>query len=453
MVSGAASTAPLPGIGGGPVEELRLLLRQGFLARAGWDSDIGVLVPDRDDALLGLRECAVVDCQAATRAGWAELCSVCWKRHKATGLTLEQFAAIPSGKASHGERPCRVTGCPRPSRVRERLCGTHAWQRKQHPGLALEVWLARPEVVPLSSYGDCRVPACIRRADDQVGLCKPHVKQWRKHQRGDPDTDLDTWCRHSMPVALGHVVVLKGLPEQVQAELLVGLQRRTDAGLRTLPTTIRYLVKLAHAHQVGSVFDLAGVRSSDIRHDAGVLLRSLLSELRCATSDPERERAKDIWQLVVFGLPGTLDFTGISQEWLRAAIKQWAAEDLPLHRGRQAAATSRDTINAATRLSESLQLSRDDHGVDAAVLGRADIVTFTNRLAYHRRTGTISEKTQLNTLRRVRRLLEDLRALGMTGHGNPPPVCLGSSPCAAVTSHGKTTVSSAAGICRPRCWP
>lgn len=423
-VSGAASTAPLPvigavGIGDGPVEELWLLLRQDFLDRAGWDSEIGVLVPARDDVLLGLRECAVVDCQAATRAGWAELCSVCWQRHKATGLTLEQFVAVPSGKASHGERPCRVTCCPRPSRVRERLCGTHAWQRKQHPGLVLEAWLARPEVVPLSSYGNCRVSACIRRADDQAGLCKPHVKQWRKYRRGDPVADLDVWCRHSVPVALGHIIVLKGLPRRVQAELLVGLQRRTDAGLRTLPTTIRYLVKLSHARQAGSVFDLAGVRSSDIRHDAGVLLRSILSELRCATSDPERERAKDIWQLVVFGLTGTLDFTGISQPWLRAATKQWAAEDLPLHRGRQAAATSRDSIKAVTHLSESLRLSRDDHGVDATVLGRADIVTFTNRLAHHRRTCMISEKTQLNTLRRVRRLLEDLRALGMTRPREP----------------------------------
>ena len=49
---------------------------------------------------------------------------------------------------------------------------------------------------------------------------------------------------------------------------------------------------------------------------------------------PEKERAKDIWQLQVFGLPGKLDFTGISQRWLREAVKWWAAEDLPLRRGR-----------------------------------------------------------------------------------------------------------------------
>lgn len=420
-VSSAATAAPLPDFDeqGGSVEQLRRLVRPDFLTRVSWDAEVGMLAPARGDALLGLRECAVVDCQAATRAGWAELCSSCSRRHKASGLPLEQFVTVPSGKASHGEWPCRVTDCPRPSTVRERLCGTHFWQRKQHRDLALEEWLARPDVVPLSPYGDCRVPACIRSAAGQYGMCKPHAKRWRKAQRSEPDADVEEWCRHAVPVALGHVIVLKGLPERVQLELLLGMQRRTDAGLRTLPTTIRYLVKLAHARQTGTVFDLAEVRSSDIRHDAGVVLRSILSELYCAMSDPERERAKDLWQLVVFGLTGTLDFTGISQPWLRAATKQWVAEDLPLHRGRQAASTSRDTINAATHLSESLRHSRDDHGTDATQVGRADIVTFTNRLAYHRRTGTISEKTQLNTLRRARRFLEDLRALGMTRPDSP----------------------------------
>jgi integrase len=420
VISGIAVTTPLPDIGeGGQVEELRTQLRPDFLARVGWDAEIGMLAPDRADVLLGLRECAVMDCHAATHAGWAELCSSCRVRHKASGVSLEEFVVMLSGKAGHGERRCRVAQCPRPSRVRERLCGTHAWQRKQHRDLALEAWLARPEVVALSSYGDCRVPVCIRSADDQAGLCKPHVKHWRKVQQSDPGADLDAWARHAVPVSLGHVIVLKGLLEQVQIELLLGMQRRTDVGLRTLPTTIRYLVKLAHARQAGSVFDLAGVRSSDIRHDAGVVLRSILNELRCATSDPERERSKDVWQLVVFGLTGSLDFTGISQPWLRSATKHWVAEDLPLHRGRQAANASRDTINAATHLSESLRLSRNDHGTDATLLGRTDIVTFTNWLVHHRRAGKISEQTQLSTLRRTRRFLEDLRALGMTRQQGP----------------------------------
>jgi len=70
-------------------------------------------------------------------------------------------------------------------------------------------------------------------------------------------------------------------------------------------------------------------------------LRWLISELYCLLSGPEKERARDIWQLRVFGLAGKLDFTGISQRWLREAVKWWAAEDLPLRRGRAAADSAR----------------------------------------------------------------------------------------------------------------
>jgi integrase len=412
-ISVTSTAARLPDAGNDATEELRRLLRPEFLARAGWDDEVGVLVARRDDPLLGLQQCAVTDCQASTTA-WTKLCATCLKRHRAGGVPFEQFVIAPSDKTVRGERLCRVSGCPRSARIRERLCGTHGWQRKRHPDLELEAWLARPEVVALSSYGHCRVQACIRRADDQAGLCKPHVQRWHLYRADNPEADLDRWCRHAVPVALGHVTVLKGLAPLVQVELLVGLQRRTDAGLVTRPTSMRYLVKLAHARRARSVFDLADVRSTAIRSDAGAVLRSLLNELRCATSDPERERANDIWQLVVFGLTGTLDFTGISQPWLRSAAKQWVAEDLPLHRGRQAANSPRETMNAVTHLSESLRLSREDHGADAALLGRADIVTFTNRLAHQRRTGAMTEATRLNILRRTRRFLEDLRALGMT---------------------------------------
>src|SRR6266705_1023962 len=51
--------------------------------------------------------------------------------------------------------------------------------------------------------------------------------------------------------------------------------------------------------------------------------------VRCALSTPDSEQAGDKWDLAVLGLPGRLDFTKISQRWLREATKHWAAEDLP----------------------------------------------------------------------------------------------------------------------------
>src|SRR5262249_14069271 len=132
--------------------------------------------------------------------------------------------------------------------------------------------------------------------------------------------------------------------------------------------------------------------------------------------------AGDEWDLAVFGLPGRLDFTKISQRWLREATKNWAAEDLPLHRGRQAASTARGTINAVVELSESLRLSGPDRGEDPNALGRRDILAFTNRLAYKQRTDQVTEASRVRLARRIGRFLDDVRTLGMTRPGQP---CVG----------------------------
>jgi hypothetical protein len=42
-------------------------------------------------------------------------------------------------------------------------------------------------------------------------------------------------------------VIFKGLAEQVQLELLLGLQIRTDAGIRTLVTALRSIVAALRA--------------------------------------------------------------------------------------------------------------------------------------------------------------------------------------------------------------
>ncbi len=401
---------------------LDAVLQSAFLTRVGWDPQRQVLAPGRGDPLLGLRKCAVVDCEAGIRRSWAQLCSGCDCRFKAAGRPYEEFVATPSGKANWNERICRVTGCPRPTRARDRLCRSHSAHRRTRLDLPVEDWLQLPSVRPLASFGDCRVASCVRAADGQRGLCGAHDTRWADHRRACPDADFDTWAAVNGPAGVDHIVVLKGLPSRVQRELLVMLQQRTDEGLRTFLTDVRYLAELLRARRADTIFDLAGVKSTDIRPTAGTLLRMTLRTVRCVLSTPEREQAGDEWDLAVLGLPGRLDFTTISQRWLREATKHWSAEDLPLHRGRQAASTARDTINAVTELSDSLRLSRPDHGDDPAVLDRRDIVAFTNRLAYKQRTDQMTEATRLRIARRVRRFLDDVRTLGLTRPGQP---CVG----------------------------
>ena len=81
-----------------------------------------------------------------------------------------------------------------------------------------------------------------------------------------------------------------------------------------------------------------------------------------------------------------MDFTGISQGWLRETAKRWAADDLPRRRIRADRITSgggaiRHHVGCLVRLSESLRM-RPDRGEHPAALGRADMEAFLHRLAY-----------------------------------------------------------------------
>jgi hypothetical protein len=69
-------------------------------------------------------------------------------------------------------------------------------------------------------------------------------------------------------------------------------------------------------------------------HRHRVLLRDLQQAVLLAGASPEDEQRKDIWNTVVLGHGRRrIDFTGISQPWLRESVKQWTAEELPTRRG------------------------------------------------------------------------------------------------------------------------
>jgi len=155
--------------------------------------------------------------------------------------------ATASGKANWNERICRVTNCPRPTRARDRLCRSHSAHRRTRLDLSVEAWLQLPSVRALASFGDCRVTSCVRAADGQRGLCGAHDKRWAEHRQACPDADFDTWAAVNGPAGVDHIVVLKGLPIRVQRELLVMVQQRTDEGLRTFLTDVRYLAELLRA--------------------------------------------------------------------------------------------------------------------------------------------------------------------------------------------------------------
>jgi len=404
-----------PQPGGNRLERVRALLRPEFLAEV-WDADGQVFVPPREHPLLGLRKCAVIDCEAGVRTPNTDLCKLWIEKFKVNGLPMDRFTAMPANKISKGEQFCRIAGCPRPSHLRVRFCHSHysAWR---HSGLSPDEFTAYPSVRPLPSFGECRAVSCSRTACRARGLCAPHLARWRAAVKQDPATDFPWWLRIVEPINADHFVIFKGLAEHVQMELLLGLQLRTDAGIRTLVTALRPVVAVLRRTEVACLGDLDESLIKQTRHDASVLARHLVTAVQRATKSPDEEQRNDVWDLGVLGLGGSLRFTAISQEWLRETAKLWAAEDIPRHRGRQAAHTAKGVVAVLGELSVSLRLTRNDDGEDPVALSRRDIVAFTNRLAHQQRTGQISERTRLYACRALRRFLADIRAMGLTRPG------------------------------------
>jgi hypothetical protein len=308
-VSATNAASALPGWADerpGPVpddpelERLRQVLRPRFLAEAGWDPVRRLLAPPRDHPLLGLRECAVADCQAGVRERGTVLCKTCNRRFHRADVPLEAFVALPSGKTnkSLGETLCRVAGCQRPTGGSSRLCAAHARQRRTL-GVTVEAFLARDDLVPKPSFGDCQVPACIRRAAGKQGLCGPHRARWWQ-ERGQPPTvgvELAEWARRQPPIGIDHIVILKGLPERVQLELLVAMQQRSTVTMKTPMTLIRHVIRLLRNHRIPSVLDLDRLDAASLRPDIRTTIGWITTAVRRAlsTQSSSAVRTSGIW--------------------------------------------------------------------------------------------------------------------------------------------------------------
>jgi integrase len=402
-----------------PISQLRALLDPAFLTEAGWDPARQTLAPPPEHPTLGYAICTVAECDTPVNGG-GQFCTSCTEGWQASGLEPDVFAATGRVRQRRlGEFDCEVSGCQRP-RVSAgvRLCFTHDVQRRvKLGGLDFAAFFAHPKVRPLPGFGECMVPACLRRAVNGSGLCWAHIQRWRLHRRQHQDPDLQAWVLHQGPVVDGRTAVLHGLPALVQVEVLYGLQERSRRGIASKLQALRALCRQIRDADVASITNLPTAPNSRKAHQE--LAMSVQAAVACALSSPEAEQRKDVWNMTVFGLRGTLDFTRLSQPWLRAAVKHWVAEDLPTRRGQAQGIVGslRVYVRAAEALSASLRLQRTDHGEIPALLGRSDIVMFTNRLAYLESTGKLSAYLRVHYSRKLAKLLRDCRAMGLTRRG------------------------------------
>jgi integrase len=354
------------------------LLDEAFLTEIGWDGRQHVMRPSATHPLLGRPVCRVDHCEA-TAVTSSGICPGCRKRMERDALNVDGLAAL----------------LPRP-RPRRRPPDARVGQ-------------------------DCRVVACLRERRRGVAeYCEVHQARLRAARRANPALDESRWRATEPPVSLAGEVNLRGLADRVVCEVLLGLQQRCRLdGVKTKDSDLRVFVEHLRRQQVARLEDY--VRASPTVGTLPALVTAVSTHSRRAQSSTEDEVGKDVWDLALFGHSGMLDFTGIRQNWLRQAVKRWAADDLPRRRVRPGRRTSsglavRHHVGCLTRLSHVLAL-RGDHGEVPAVLSRTDMETFLHRLAYLESCGSLSRDARTRHCREVRAVLVRIRAMGLTRPG------------------------------------
>jgi integrase len=203
------------------------------------------------------------------------------------------------------------------------------------------------------------------------------------------------------------------LAPQVQTEILYSLQQRCEYGARTRLYQLRILAGrlLSEGAETITGFDTALVPQY-----VRPLMRQLQESVRAPTAATADDGCdKDIWNMHIFGHGRKrIDFTVIRQNWLRAAVKDWVLEELPIRRGPNVVATLRHHVNGVAALGDSLRLNRSDEGMQPAVLGRGDIVAFLNRLKYQESRGEISPYQRRRFVQQAALVLKECRAIGLT---------------------------------------
>jgi integrase len=400
----------------GPAAALARALDKVLLEEAGWDPVARILFLPAGHRLLGRKVCRVEQCTATAHYNYPDICHRCFTRLTRMGMTMDDIAARESLPAAPVPAPhCAVPGCRCVPTLRGAvLCEPHAQNyRGRHIPVTVEEFVRHPRVRPHPPSPACSVPACTRTADGAIGYCGTHYQRWCMAQQNDPGLDGQSWRTVESGVAEPGQVNLRTLPELVVVEVLIGLQTRLRDGLRLTDVVLRAVCDTLRRHQVVSIHDCDPKLAPGRR--ATSIMTSFARDARRILADPGVEQAKDTWDLAIFGHPGRLSFTAITQPWLSDAAKRWAAEQLPHHRG-SGASRVRGKINNIGLLSEHLA-RRADHGLDPSALGRPDLEGFLNRLGHLEATGRIGRYQRNMICRDVRQVLAGIRSLGLTRPG------------------------------------
>jgi len=367
------------------IERLRSLMDEDWMA-GEWDADRQLIVPQPGGRLTRVLRCRVGECPS-DRYGSDPLCL----RHRGQFASshLEDLELwLGSDEPARFDRrrgvdlACAVTaegrGCPRPGQGQWQLCQAHsiAWWKRRLKGVSFDDFLVWAQ--PLCDLGECVAACCYRAATHpETGLCVPHRQIWRDDGRPS-GRRFNEWAARVRQPVNSRVLSLRGLPELVRLELLYAIGCRADEQVSVVTGGMRPWIDRLRATGVTSVtkFDLSDL---DDVGDAGYVrfARFSVDRVCLAYADADAERAKDVWDLRLFGCSGHrhLDFTAIRQRWLREAVKGWAATTV----GRVGDGVLSHRVGSISVLSAVLA-SGPGGGEDPTVLGRDDVERFLTRV-------------------------------------------------------------------------
>ncbi|WP_405167165.1 site-specific integrase [Nocardia sp. NBC_01499] len=405
--------------------ELWSLIKPEFLAMFEWSPTRRVLLFPKQHPLFGRKYCIARGCgvKAENTEG---LCNTCRKSWEEAGRpSLTEFSETPRDRLNVSYGECRVGSCRRPWETKYAgICREHNAQRTRVLNLTVREFLVSPDVVGLESIGPCSVAACTRERHSVGPYCHIHDRHWRKlrqqhrSETGAMETEADEqrFQLRTPAIPFGNECSLRGLPDRVVAEVLLGLQQRAEVHqAKTTVESLRHVTASLVMNQAESIEQLV---HSELTENAQGLYRQLVTLGRRARITPESERVKDEWDTSVFGFTGTLRFGKILQPWLREATKVWAYNELPQRRGTATKSAVQFEVKCVTVLSESLWLQRPgDHGNDPSVLSRSDICGFLNRMMFLVANDSMSAKTRRTTITSLRRVFGKMRGLGLARAG------------------------------------
>ena len=210
-------------------------------------------------------------------------------------------------------------------------------------------------------------------------------------------------------------MVLRGLAERVQLEVLYALQRAAETGRRTRPGVVQGAVNIVRAQGVSSI---SGLSMEGVKRGAPRLFLTFAADqVTLALSTRAGEAARDDWDQRVFGhIPGLLRFSPISQGWLKETAKAWAAERIDTV---QTPRVLQATLRAVRAFSESLRRHRPGDGASPHLVSRSDLAAFASDLAHLEARGDIAHNTRRAWVNELGRFLREARAMGLSRPSGP----------------------------------